>query len=560
MGDIWYNKLSPSKKQEILKKYESEAFSKDEFKSYDALMAKCEADISDSETAQRAAMKADLLDDNTGGPAIDQPDEQPISDELDRSTDSDQYGEIPAAAADHTPDLKRKTETGQPDILQEGIEDPDDKQGGGDTKPGNKDKLELQSDQKDKDTLNKTLKDTGLPKNVTKLDASKRDGLPQFMSVPAYRTPYVATPNFGGKEGEILIKALVLEEGFNVNGWRVRPSQFQSVAAQYQQGRQLRINHSKDMQHVIGKSMKAAVLKGSEVAQYMGSKIEGINPTGMYVAAEFVANPADPQVRTNILQGFVETGSIGLNAEAFCAECGKPIKIDDEGKMDRTCRHYDSGVDLDSVETKEYSYVAEPAYSHSIALPSFGAATQFMASKMVKHDASSLSQSETKGVQMSVSVQAKAEGGKKADAEGKSDAEGDAKFSQADMEAYAEMRMADFKKGLAEGAKFRAKSDAEGKADADASADAKGEADAKADADAKGDADAHAEASAKTDQATRFPANRNQPFSQDMMAKILRPTSTALASEKWVKELWVAAAEHPRAPAEFKAAVKRAYQ
>jgi len=44
-----------------------------------------------------------------------------------------------------------------------------------------------------------------------------------------------------------------------------------------------------------------------------------------------------------------------------------------------------------------------------------------------------------------------------------------------------------------------------------------------------------------------------------LLARVLRPTTTALARETWIRELFEAAAAHPRAPPEFKATVKRAY-
>jgi len=500
--------------------------------------------------------------------------EAPVSDQLDRKTDSNQYGAIPAAAdqKDKTTlkqtlqksdlptntteldaeDLDRETQTVQPDILQEGIEDPNDKQGGGDTSPDNEDKLELQAKEqttKERNELDDSqfaypegrklpindaahvrnalarFNQTDLPAGVKgkvlakicraakkfgiesdlckekgKAEASKKDGLPQFISVPSYRTPYTAAPKFGGKEGEILIKAIVLEEGANVNGWRVVPQEFSRVAEQYQAGRQLRVNHSKDMQDVIGKSYKGVVLKGEQVEQYMGAKIEGIDPKGLYVAAEFEANPADAQVRTNILQGYVETGSIGLDAEAFCDECMKPISIDGEGQMSRTCRHNDAPVQLRSVDVKEYSYVAEPAFSHSIAVPSFSAAINVLAENLARHQVSSLSPSaETKPI---MSVEAAAKPPTK-----KAEGEGDAKiYSQSEADALADAKLAIYKQGVADAVKslgkFRAEGEGEGKSEADAKADAEGKSEADA---GKGFVPTRADAAAKTDQIGRVP-------------------------------------------------------
>ena len=248
----------------------------------------------------------------------------------------------------------------------------------------------------------------------------------------------------------------------------------------------------------------------------------------------------------------METGSIGLDAKAFCAKCGQPIDIDAEGNMNRTCHDLDAGVNLKDVETKEYSYVAEPAFSHSIAVPSFSAAVDELAAKF---RASSLSHS---GAPKPIMSTVEATAAKKADADAKV-------FSQSEADAYADAKMALYRKGyadaLADAGKFRA--EGEGKSEADASAakaDAEGEGKSEADA-GKGFAPSKAEASAKTDQIGRVPiltapagVDRNE-----LLARVLRPTSTALGREAWIKELWTAAAEHPRAPAEFKAMVKRAY-
>ncbi|HKT22505.1 MAG TPA: DUF6582 domain-containing protein [Nitrososphaerales archaeon] len=625
VGDIWYNKLSPEKKKQILSDYESEAFSREIFDAHDQMCAAVEDVLTNRVRDMRLALAAAFPDIGEGT------EEMEPSDSLDRKTDSDQDGVIPAAAAadekdkktlrdtlddsgvekniteldakDRTPELDHEHETGQPDVLQESITDPKDVQGGGGDKPDSGSKLELEAKEqstkerkeledsqfaypegrklpindaahvrnalarynqtdlpsdKKAEVLGRICRaakkfgiDSDLCKSKGKATASKADGLPQFMSVPAYRTPYVAAPKFGGKEGEIIIKALVLEEGPNVNGWQVDPNEFTRVADQYSAGRQLRVNHSKDMEDVIGKSFKAQVLKGTQIEQYMGAKIDGINPAGVYVAAEFEANPADPQIRTNILQGYVETGSIGLDAKAFCAKDNTPIEIDAEGHMKRTCHHYDSPIVLRDVDVKEYSYVAEPAFSHSIAVPSFAAAVD----KALHTEASSLRATSTTDSPLSVQVQASAEGRKKAEGESEADAK---VYSKSEADAIAEQRMADYKRGLADASKFRA--DAEGDAEGRKHADADAEGEGKSEADAEGGhgfAPSRADAQA-TDQATRIPITTAPPgVSRDvLLAKVLTPTAYMAKNEPWIKEVFVAAANHPRAPAETKRAVK----
>jgi hypothetical protein len=284
---------------------------------------------------------------------------------------------------------------------------------------------------------------TPVPGMVAK--ASKDGGL---IHIPAFRMPFVATPKpgFESTDGPILIKAVTLEEGLNINKWKVRPGQFQRVADAYKSGRQLRTDHSKDMDKVIGKSYNGMVMKGAELPQWLGTSIQGINPGENYVVAEFEANPRNPQVRTNILQGYVDTGSIGLDAKAYCAECGLPLKANTESEeMERTCRHYDAGVELDDVDVKEYSYVAEPAFEHTMAFPSFSAAVS-----------SSLSRLHRKSQSVSTSSQRlPATAAKKAEAKGEGDADADLPDP-----GYGDLKLKMYRKGyadaLADAAKFRA--------------------------------------------------------------------------------------------------------
>lgn len=277
-----------------------------------------------------------------------------------------------------------------------------------------------------------------------KMEASKKA---PSITIPMFKTHFKAEPKFEGKEGPIIIKAVVLEQGHNVNGWRVVPEEFERVAEQYKAGRQLRLNHDKTVQAIIGKSFDGKVVKGKDLALYIGKEIQGIDPDGLFVTAEFEANPQDPQVRKNILSGYVETGSIGLDANAFCDECGEAVKMV-EDDVERTCHHINSPIKLKNVEVQEYSYVAEPAFQHTVAYPSFSAAVD-----------SRLRQNSSLTTTPSIIVPEMSETNKKVEepkieaSAKKAEAEGDAEsmprwVHDAIMEAY--------KKGQADALKYRA--------------------------------------------------------------------------------------------------------
>lgn len=346
------------------------------------------------------------------------------------------------------------------------------------------------------------------------------------ISIPAYKTFYVAAPKGDGKDAPIILKSIVLEQGANVNKWSVDEKEFPKVAEQYRAGRQLRINHSKDVQDVIGKSFDAKVLKGSELEGYLGKKVDGVDPTGMYVTAEFEANPQDPQVRTNLLSSYVDTGSIGLDASPFCSECGEPLKVVGDG-FERPCHHLDANVTLRDVEVKEYSYVAEPAFQHTKLFPSFAAAV----STVIKH--SSLSETEPiktnsmpdskveeppKTVESKIEVTAK-----------KGEAEGDA---AALAKAYAE---SEYKRGLAEG-RLKAMEDMHDKE--------KEEKEAKAEASA----------SVKTDQVTKAVPEESKP-KNDWLAKVLSPTA-AFKADSAMMTLLKGASEASGCPPEIRARIR----
>lgn len=369
--------------------------------------------------------------------------------------------------------------------------------------------------------------------NQIQAQAGKKDGSPTFVSVGAFKVPYVATPKFEGKDAPVIIKAIVLEEGLNVNNWRVVSEEFERVAAQYKAGRHLRINHDKTVESVIGKSFDGKVIKGKEISLYLGRELEGVRPEGLYVAAEFEANPQLAQVRTNILQGYVETGSIGLDANAFCEKCDTPIKMKDDGTMEKSCHHYDEPVKLRNVEVKEYSYVAEPAFEHTIALPTFSAAV----SRALGESSLSYIPAQAK-VEMSVEAKdpkVEATAAKKAEEE----------KPEEDAQALAEKFIAYYKKGVAD-------ADARHMKESEVGASVVAQ---KTDQVAKVAEAKTGEEGQKNLYEQRWGARKSY-SKADLIALTQTPTAFALDADPAIRELFKAAAEHPKAPSEVKASYR----
>ena len=351
--------------------------------------------------------------------------------------------------------------------------------------------------------------------------AKKKDGTPGFISIPSYKFNYVAAPKFEGKDAPLIIKAIVLEEGENINKWKVDKNEFESVAAQYKSGRQLRLNHGKNVQDVFGRSFEGKTIHGRDIQTYMGKKLDGVRDDGLYVVAEFEANPQDAQVRTNILQGYVQTGSIGLDASAFCDECNKPVQMG-EDKIDRMCKHTDAPLLLKNVDVKEYSYVAEPAYEHSIALPSFSAAVN-----EVFKNSSSIINTPTSKVEMSLP-------------DTKIEASATAKKAESESDATAMAKMyadSEYKRGVAEG-RLKAYEEEKEKV--------------KAESEAEGKKKAEAKASVQTDQVGKV-STPNETKKEDLLAKIMNPVKNM---DPWVREVFKAASEHPSAPMELRQKLK----
>jgi len=412
--------------------------------------------------------------------------------------------------------------------------------------------------------------------------ASKKK--PQF-SIQAYRMPYVAQAK-DPKTGIITVKAIILEEGLNSNKWRVPREEFQSISDQYKEGRQLRLDHGKDVVNVIGRSTNSTVLKGSQVEDYLGVEVPGIIDDQMYIGAEFEANPKEPQVRTNILAHYVDAGSIGLDADLFCEEDDVPATIEGDEWV-KPCGHDESGFLLRNVQAAEYSYVTEPAFSHTIfSYPSFAASVSS------KFKDSALIHSSQKNGHMP-----KGQDAEKADAKAKGQEDEmkgqDEEESQED-EKMVSMSMAEYgdlmkEKGAAEELRkqmMRAmpqmdeKKSMEHKEGQDLEEEleeknisqdekkARGKSKGKSmeDENAQDEDDAQDEekkegAKARrraTDQkskgyiANRMPLNDKD----DLMARVTRPTETALM-EPWIREIFKASYESPTAPKEFKANMRQ---
>ena len=454
VGDVWYNKLSPSEKEKITRNYESELIALKEYDEYKTMCDGMEKHYSEQRAIDENLLKIarDGMNEVDAPPPQDR--EVPIHDGMNR-LDKD------ANNLPHPPEAPHE------DIEQKMREE---------------------------------------------LLASNKSS--NFVAVPAFKVPYVATPKFEGKDSPIIIKAVVLEEGSNINRWRVVPEEFEKVAAQYKAGRHLRVNHGKDVQDVIGKSFDGKVILGKDLNTYLGKQLDGISEEGKYVIAEFEANPQDQQIRTNILEGYVETGSIGLDASAFCETCDKPLVMK-EDRFDRTCKHFDAPTKLRNVEVKEYSYVAEPAFEHTKAFPSFSAAVSTIlenSSLTYKPQEAVLEMTDTK-------VESKIEAtAKKAEADGEANAL---------AKAYAE---SEYKRGVAEG-QLAAYKEAK-KADDDEEEEEKKTA-KKASVEA-----------GKTDQVAQVAptATSSEPT---LMEKIMNPVKNM---DPTVKALFKAAVEHPSTP------------
>jgi hypothetical protein len=357
------------------------------------------------------------------------------------------------------------------------------------------------------------------------------------LEVPAYRTPYSAAES---SAKDLLIRAITLEEGKNINDWEVKPSQFPAVAEAWNSGRQIRLNHEgKQTEKVIGKSFKGMVSLGRDIETNFGVPLSefgltaaDINPSGKYVLAWFKATPEDPQVRTNMLNRYVWAGSIGLAGDGSCKECGKPVYMGAEG-FEKTCDHIASVVEMDNVDVKEWSVVPEPAYAHTTFYPSFiTAAATLHASKKameqptnwpvgeadpktpVDNPPTAFKDGDAQVILGSVMTDQKEDVKDKVDAEAKFGKLAEAMATLAS--ALAANATAEAKKADADACRDKAEAEAK-KADADA--EAKRKAEANAEAKKKAEADAASDKAGSTVQAVA-----GQP---DYVAAIFHPRSVA---------------------------------
>ncbi len=348
---------------------------------------------------------------------------------------------------------------------------------------------------------------------------------------PSHRFFYTAEPKFGGEQGDILMKAIVLEPGLNVNGWEVDEPEFGRVADAYKAGRQLRLDHDKEhVSSVFGKSFNGQVMSGKDAANYLGHDVPGLDPEGTVVVADFVATPMDPQVRTNIMKGYVETCSIGLDANAFCKACDQPVTITADGSVNRSCTDLNAGIVLRNVDVKEYSYVSEPAFPHAMLYPSFSAAVSATLGSSL-----SISSRKTEASMSQVSkVEAKTAEPKEESVHPQ---------IQMDADAYAEQRMNDYKRGLADAAKFRA-----------APGDTTEQDEASAKANAEGDGRTEAKASKDQVATTNKTGTKSvaQSAKDDLIARVTRPTEYAFRNDPAMIEIFKAAVQDPKAPSEVK--------
>ena len=161
----------------------------------------------------------------------------------------------------------------------------------------------------------------------------------------------------------------------NKNGWRIgkmgkEKEEFESISNQlngaYSANKavQVRLQHSDQPDKIIGGfyAGEADIREG----------YYGLNTT-------FFMNPKDPQVRYNIERGLLRDMSIGLDANAFCAACDKPLRQNAEGgsqMWDYDCPHLGSPVYLTGCRIREGSIVSEPAFEGSTFKIGFAAALE----------------------------------------------------------------------------------------------------------------------------------------------------------------------------------------
>jgi hypothetical protein len=266
--------------------------------------------------------------------------------------------------------------------------------------------------------------------------------------------------------GEIPAKGVLVSQtdADNKNGWRIgkrgaEDEEFKSIAnqiiaaAKAQKPIQVRLQHSDQPDKIIGGYYNAE--------PDIRDGYFGLNTT-------FFMNPKDPQVRYNIEKGLLRDMSIGLDANAFCDVCDKPLKqasSDGNQMWDYDCEHIGSPVYLRGCKIREGSLVSEPAFEGSEFKIGFAAALEKTLPRSLNRE-----NANTNSIMSSVSVDAK-----RATAKGEGDG-ADSPFANADDMDKLLIKSKAYK---ALKAKVKAGFDAEG----DGEGDAEGEGEGK-DADA----------------------------------------------------------------------------
>jgi hypothetical protein len=192
-----------------------------------------------------------------------------------------------------------------------------------------------------------------------------------------YAMQFKADPSGALSTGEIRGTGVLVSQTDveNKNGWRIgkygkEKEEFESIANQIKASYdatkpvQVRLQHSDQPDKIIGGfyAGEADIRAG----------YYGLNTT-------FFMNPKDPQVRYNIERGLLRDMSIGLDANAFCAACDKPLRQNAEGgsqMWDYDCEHLGSPVYLTGCRIREGSIVSEPAFEGSNFKIGFAAALE----------------------------------------------------------------------------------------------------------------------------------------------------------------------------------------
>lgn len=155
--------------------------------------------------------------------------------------------------------------------------------------------------------------------------------------------------------GDIPLTGTFLDFEATTNGWYIDPAEEANLVSD--QGRvTFRVAHSKEPERVIGEYTRFWAAEDDGCVDAYGK------PLSRHVDFEAITNPADPQLRTNIMKGWVNDISPGLDAEVFCSECNEPWGLDESNKLVKSCEHQEALGVLRHITKKEGSMVTEPAF------------------------------------------------------------------------------------------------------------------------------------------------------------------------------------------------------